>query len=222
LRWGQRERGIVFLGSALSSLATALFCWGTWAGWCLLGLAGLWQVFAIVDVLRQPAFPDFPGKTAVSAVIFALGFAVYGPLGTLLWSYAWPSETDPDGGGAYLVNRRAYVSRPPAPGQWIWVRTAPSRTPRSGQVVAVDGQEVECTGRGWRVDGREVRLPFPGPETDFPARWRFRVPKDHVLVGPQGRGLKGQPASPLVLVARDQIVGRAWVRYYPLWDRCLL
>src|SRR5271166_4930811 len=30
------------------------------------------------------------------------------------------------------------------------------------------------------------------------------------------------PSSPLVIVSKEQIVGRAWARYYPFWERCLL
>jgi len=31
-----------------------------------------------------------------------------------------------------------------------------------------------------------------------------------------------EPSSPLVIVSKEQIVGRAWARYYPFWERCLL
>ncbi len=220
--WGQSERGFVFMGSYLSSLGTALFCWGSWLGWAFLALGAGWLVASTMDVVRQRVFPVFPSRVAYSAVLLVVCLVFGVPLVASLLSYAWPSETDRVSGAAYLVNRRAYVANVPVQGQWVWIRSSPSRTPRSGQIVAVAGQEVECTGRRWRVDGKEVRLPFPGPETDFPARWKFRVPKDHVLLGPEGRGMKSQSSSPLVIVAQDQIVGRAWARYYPLWERSLL
>jgi len=31
-----------------------------------------------------------------------------------------------------------------------------------------------------------------------------------------------EPSSPLVIVSKEQIVDRAWARYYPFWERCLL
>jgi len=222
IHWGQTERGFVFMGSYLSSLGMALFCWGSWLGWTFLALGAGWLIVSILDVLRQRVFPVFPTRVACSSVLVAVGLIFVVPLTASLWLYAWPTETDQVSGGAYLVNRRAYVAGDPIQGQWVWIRSAPSRTPRSCQVVAVAGQEVECTGRRWRVDGKEVRLPFPGPETDFPGRWKFRVPKHHVLLGPEGRGANAQSSSPLLIVAQDQIVGRAWARYYPLWERSLL
>ncbi|MFO0890311.1 MAG: hypothetical protein U0790_14360 [Isosphaeraceae bacterium] len=222
LHWGQRERGLVFAGSWLSASATALVCWGSGFGWLFVGFSILWQVVATLDVLRQTAFPAFPRRIALAAVLVAAGILIDLPVGSVLWTYAWPTEADRMNGAAYLVNRRAYLDGSPLQGHWIWLRGAPSLTPRSGLVLAVADQEVECVGRRWRVDGRDVELPFPGPETDFPGSWRFRVPKDHVLVGPDGRAAKARMPSPLIIVARDQIVGRAWARVYPLWDRSLL
>jgi hypothetical protein len=206
----------------LAALATAFFFWGTWMGWGFLGLAMLWQLLSALDVLRQRAFPVFPGRIALSAAVLSMGLAIYLPLITILWLFAWPARAEHISEAGYLVDRLAYQKRGPAPGQWIWVRRTPSHTPCSGQVVAVGGQEVECTGRRWRVDGREVELPYPGPATDYPDGWHFRVPDDHVLVGPATLGPKSEIPSALMIVSRDQIVGRAWARYYPLWDRCLL
>ena len=120
-------------------------------------------------------------------------------------------------------------------GQLLGLSRAPSRGEgtgsgsacrRAGQlhaarVVAVAGQEVEWTGR---VAGRRPGVPAPGPPPDsaWPQACRFKVPADQVLVEPEEE--EGSPASTgsLVLVAQDQIIGRAWAQYYPVWDRRLL
>lgn len=222
LAMGQRGRALAHAGSFVSALVVAGFCWGSWLGWLALGLAAAWQLASMVDLLGQLAFPAFSTRRASLAALTALGLVVYLPLLGLLWLCAWPSQSDRISGAGYLVNRLAYRDHAPAAGQWIWIRTTPSRMPSTGQILAIENEEVECTGRGWRVNGREVRLPFPGPATDYPDGWRFRVPADHVLVGSESRGAKVELSSPLMIVARDQIIGRAWARYYPLWDRCLL
>src|SRR5208282_2321989 len=50
----------------------------------------------------------------------------------------------------------------------------------------------------------------------------LQVPPNHVLIGPETASATAEPGSPLVIVSKEQIVGRAWARYYPLWERCLL
>jgi hypothetical protein len=220
--WGQSDRAMAHAGSFLAAVSTAAFCWGSWLGWGALGLAVLWHIASMMDVLRQWAFPVFPARVASAATVLALGLSVHLPVAGLLWLLACPTRPDAASGAGYLVNRLAYRQESPLPGHWVWVRAAPSRTPTTGRVLAVAGQEVECTGRRWRVDGREVQLPFPGPVTDYPDAWRFRVPADHVLVSPDSPRAGGEIPSPLMIVARDQILGRAWARVHPLWDRTLL
>ena len=62
----------------------------------------------------------------------------------------------------------------------------------------------------------------PPRTSAWPQACRFKVPPDQVLVEPEEDG--GSPATTgsLVLVAQDQIIGRAWAQYYPVWDRRLL
>jgi hypothetical protein len=42
------------------------------------------------------------------------------------------------------------------------------------------------------------------------------------LIEPEDEGLAPAPTGSLVLVGQDQIIGRAWAQYYPVWDRRLL
>ena len=60
--------------------------------------------------------------------------------------------------------------------------TARDPSELAGQVIAIAGQEVEWTGRRWRVDGKDLRFMHPGALPFYPASWRFQVPRDHVLI----------------------------------------
>jgi hypothetical protein len=220
--WGQRDRGMIFLISFVSSLATSLFCWGDRLGWVFLGFVFFTHLTASLDVLRQRSFPVFPQMLASAATIGGVGLTVYLPLGSLLSLYAAPARSDGPGGVGYLVNRLAYRANEPSPGQWIWLRPTPSSSPRAGRVLAVGGDEVEWTGRRWRVGGKELSPNQAGDFPFYPTSCRFRVPDHHLLIGPEPDAGNLLPSQPLLIVGTDQIVGRAWARYYPFWDRCLL
>ncbi len=221
MTWRQRERGLVYFVSFLTALGTSLFCWGSLLGWFFLAICFLTHLAAALDVVRQRAFPVFPFSVALAAAILGIGLTVYLPIGALLRFCAFPASSGVTGEG-YLVNRLAYQERTPAPGHYIWLRSSPVSSPRAGQVLAVAGQEVEWTGRRWRVDGKDIQSEHPGAFPYYPNAWRFQVPLNHVLIGPETTGATAEPGLPLVIVSRDQIVGRAWARYYPLWERCLL
>ena len=147
---------------------------------------------------------------------------VYLPLASALRLFALPARGDGEPGTGYLVNCLAYQQTEPLPGQWIWLRLPPHQGGCAGQVMAVGGQEVEWTGRRWRIDGKELASNHPGALPHYPEGWRFRVPEHHFLVGSEPSTLAPEPLSPLVIVSRGQIVGRAWAKYYPIWERSLL
>lgn len=222
MTWGQRERGMVYLVSFLTALGTSLFCWGSLLGWSFLIFGFLTHMAASLDVVRQLAFPVFPRRVALAAAIVGMGLTVYLPIGALLQCYAYSACSDGGTGTGYLVNSLAYKEREPVLGHFIWMRLSQASSPRAGQVVAVAGQEVEWTGRRWRVDGQDLQSTCPGALPYFPSAWRFQVPPNHVLIGPETSSATAEPSSPLVIVSKEQIVGRAWVRYYPIWERCLL
>ena len=222
LTWRQRERGAVYLVSFLASLGTSLFCWGSLFGWFFLIYCFLTHMAAALDVVRQRAFPVFPRKVALAAAILGMGLTVYVPIGALLRFCAFSTFSEGATGIGYLVNSLAYQRRDPALGHFIWMQLSPAANPRAGQVVAVAGQEVEWTGRRWRVDGQDLHSTCPGALPFFPNAWRFQVPPNHVLIGPEATSSTAETSSLLVIVSKDQIVGRAWVRYYPFWERCLL
>ena len=222
--WNQRERGLVFLVSFVASLAATVLCWGNPLGWVFLGFAFLTQSAALGDVIRQRSFPVFHSSIALAAISLSIGLTMYVPAGRFLWLYAFPARSADAPGACYLINCRAYQEDQPVPGEWIWMRDRSRVNGLAGQVIAVAGQEVEWTGRRWRVDGKDLRVVHPGSLPFYPASLRFQVPRDHVLIDqePDAAQSKTRPLTSLALVGRNQIVGRAWARYYPFWDRCLL
>ncbi len=95
-------------------------------------------------------------------------------------------------------------------------RSLAGRGPR--RVVAVSGQEVEWTGRSWRVDGQDRQL---HPRVRFDglaaARAGSRFPPTRSWSSPRTTASRLPPLGPLVLVRSDRIIGRAWAQYYPFW-----
>ena len=173
--WRQHERGMVYLVSCVASLGTSLFCWGSLVGWCCLIFCFLTHMAASLDVVRQRAFPVFPRRVALAAAILGMGLTVYLPIGALL-RFAHSTRSEGGTGIGYLVNCLAYRQRDPVPGHFIWMRLSPASSPRAGQVVAVAGQEIEWTGRRWRVDGKDLQSTCPGccPTSPMPGGFRFR------------------------------------------------
>ncbi|QEH33105.1 hypothetical protein OJF2_16020 [Aquisphaera giovannonii] len=219
-RWAQRERGLVLLGTFLASLLMTVFCWGSLLGWGFLAMAFLTHIASSLDVLRQLAFPVFRPFVALSASALGLAAGVYIPLSLSLYLLASPVGSAGPGAG-YLINRIAYRAASPAPGEWVWFRISQHLGGRAGQVLATEGQEVEWTGRRWQVDGHDLTA-HPGSLPYYPAGWRFSIPRGCLLIGPEGPGPDPAVASPILIVGRDQVVGRAWVKCSPFWERTFL
>ena len=164
-KWGQRERGLVYLVSFLAALASSGLCWGHLVAWVFLGFAFLTHSLAIMDAFRQRAFPNFPRGIALAAIGLTVGLTTYVPFAAVLWVYAFPVLSPDLPRSGYLVNCRAYQQRDPAPGEWIWMSDRSRQAGLAGQVIAVSGQEVEWTGRHGRSMGRifssRIQAPFP-------------------------------------------------------------
>jgi hypothetical protein len=199
----------------------SLLSWGTWVGWGLFAFAFVAHVTSALDALRQGSFPVFPGGTAVVVTPSILGLLFYLPAALALSIVALPGVHTEGTERGYLVNCWAYRSAKPRIGEWIWMRL-PFGEPRAGKIVAMPGQEVEWNGRNWRIDGQDRPLHGPMRLNGWPQTCRFRVPESQVLVEPEDMGTTSPPAGPLVLVAPEAIIGRAWAQYYPVWERRLL
>lgn len=219
----QPDRRWIIPISFVSALAACALCWGSLMGWGFLGFAFLTHCFAVLDVVRQRAFPVFHPGVAVAAICTSLGMVIYVPLAGMLWEYAFPAMSRAAGAG-YLVNFRAYQANDPTPGDWVWMCGGEANGGGcAGKVLAVAGQEVEWTGRQWRVDGRNLVVSHPGSLPYYPANWRFRIPRHHLLIDQDAPTvLAGNALMPLAIVDKDRVAGRAWARYSPFWDRCLL
>jgi hypothetical protein len=72
------------------------------------------------------------------------------------------------------------------------------------------------------VDGRDIPDPDPGSVLSYPDPWKFRIPEHHILIGLESEAARPGAHGPLLLVNREQVVGRVWARCSPFWDRCLL
>lgn len=221
--WGQRERGWVLLGSFAVALGAGLLTWGTWVGWSFFGFAFLTHITSMTDTIRQGSFPVYPRRTALLMITSALAVLFYLPALSALFFTACPGFSPDRAGNGYLVNCLAYRGTPPRRGHWVWLRTPTVGQVHPARVVAVAGQEVEWTGHRWLVDGQDQHLNALHRMTVWPQACTFKVPADQFLVEPEEDETSSPAAAgPLFLVDQGQIMGRAWARYYPVWDRRLL
>ncbi len=222
LVWGQRERGLVLLGSFVVAMGAGLMSWGTALAWGFFGFAFLVHVSSASDAIRQGSFPAHSRRAALP-IAAALGGLLYFPLLFGLSVTACPGTVQDRSHSVYLVNRWAYRGDAPHKGHWVWLRVPPSGKLHAARVVAVAGQEVEWNGREWRIDGRKPGLLAPLRTAAWPQACRFRVPAHQVLIEPEEDEEDAPtPGGSLVLVNQDRIIGRAWAQYYPVWDRRLL
>jgi hypothetical protein len=221
--WGQRQRGLVLVGSFFVAVAVALWTWGTWWGWVFFAFAYATQVTSATDVLRQASFPTHPNRTTLFFVASALALLFYFPSILVLSEVARPGfELDGTGSG-FLVNCWAYHGHTkPHEGQWIWMKLPATGEQRAARVIAVPGQLVEWTGQHWIVDGHECHVHPSHRRGARPQVCQFNVPSDQVLVEPDDDGGAAPSFGPVVLVPPDAIIGRAWAHFYPVWDRHLL
>jgi hypothetical protein len=222
--WCQRERALVLFGSFAISLGVGLFVWGTWASLAILAFSCLTHMISAADVIRQSAFPGFGRFVPAASASAGLGIGCYGPAVALAMVCAWPGFRGDTPQEGFLINRGAYWTNDPGPGEWAWVQLPGWRGPGAVRVLAGPGQTVEWSESGLRVGGSGV--PWTPPRTSWrPRELAFTVPAGQVLVAPEALG-RGDPkvttACGLVLVGKDQIDGRAWAKLYPIWERGLI
>jgi hypothetical protein len=220
--WQQQQRANALMGSFITSLLVGAWAWGTWVGWAFFVFAFFFQVASATDAMRQSSFPAYSSRTALILVSLSLGILVYIPAILVISTFAWPGFSGQQTGTGYVINRWAYRHMAPRAGDWIWTRLHSHGEPHAAHIVATGGQEVEWTGQIWRIDGLPCPLKGSLRLTAWPQMCRFHVPDDQVLVEPEEPERSAEAIGPLVLVPSDAIVGRAWARLYPMWDRRLL
>lgn len=219
---GKRRRGLAFAWSYGVSLATALALWGGWLAVVCLAVAIVCQTLGWVDALKGSPFSGFTPTSVLMATGGGLSLAAHLPMIGLLGLLAWPAAGAYPDAGSFLVNRLAYRSRPPAPGDWVWLDATVPGVRRAARVVAVGGQEVEWTGNRWTVDGRAIDVDSSRIFAGYPQRWRFRVPNLHILIDSTAQVAPEKPGAPWMVVEDRRIIGRVWARSTGFWDRRLL
>ncbi len=212
-RRGQVERALSLGLGIAAAVAVGVFAWGTPLGLAMWAGAYALHASSAADALRQAAFPAFARGVPVASAAFALGLAGYGPLLATAWALAWPAPAGGGSGERFLIDRWAYRAAGPSVGDWVGYRSGTGAKVTVARVVAGGGQEVHWQGRRLRIDGlAPAWVPGGLPESEL----ALRVPEAHLLVAPE------QGPGGLVLVADQQVVGRAWARYYPIRARRLL
>lgn len=222
--WRQPERALVLFGSFASALGAGLFAWGTWGGVLLLLFAFGTHVTSSADAIRQGAFPGFGRLVPWASASAGLGLGCYAPALLLATLLAWPGVRGGPSGDGYLINRWAYGRNAPTAGEWVWIDGEDGQAPWVARVLATPGQAVSWVEDRLRVAGRTTTPAF-GTGGGRLAELTFEVPEGHVLVAGEataGGTPPGTPARELRLVARRAVVGRAWARLYPVWERGLL
>lgn len=219
---GRRTRGAALAASYAASAISALLLWGSPLSWFLLVASIFFQGLSWVDAVRQNPFSGLTPTPVLAVTGAGLSLALHAPAFGLLTLLAWPSYGPDPQEGSYLVNRLAYKDRLPSPGQWVWVDGSATGLQSAARVVAVEGQEVEWTGRRWTVDGEAIDEGSAGTFAGYPKRWKFRVPGNHVLLDPETRVRPGEFRAPLIVVESEHITGRVWARCSSFWERGLL
>lgn len=220
--WRQPERASVLFGTFASALGVGLFGWGTATGGLMLGIAFAVHAASAADVIRQGSFPGFGRWVPAVSATAGLGLGCYAPALALGSVLAWPSARLDAPREQFLVNRWAY--RPgaePRPGDWVWYARPRGPGFGIGRLVAGPGAAVEWSGGRLAVGGQPLgwlpRTAGPAPEALV-----LTVPDGRLLVAPLGPEPDEVTSCGLVLIGRDQVVGRAWAQLYPVWSRRLL
>lgn len=205
-------------GSYGGSLLMALGLWGGWSSLVFLAVAVACQTLGWVDALKGSPFSGFTPVTVLAAAGGGLSAAAHAAMLGLLCLLAWPAPGDHPADGSYLVNRLAYRSQPPAPGDWVWLEGLDAVESRAARVVAGGGQEVEWTGERWTVDGRTVDVDSTRVFAGYPSFWRFRVPNGHVLIDSEVPVSPERPGAPWVVIENRRIAGRIWAQRAGFWE----
>jgi hypothetical protein len=176
---------------------------------------------ATADALRQWTFPQLGRSPAVTAAV-VLSLTLHFPILAIASLAAWPGWQVGASEG-YLIDCWAYRRDDPHRGESVWFRPGSGGPSGVGRVVAGPGQEVEWANGVLRIDGRPDQPSGPARVGRGPSVMQYRVPAGHFLVRlDHPDSAPRHPVEGLALVAGEEIVGRAWARYYPVRERHLL
>lgn len=215
---GQTERGRSALLTYVCAVAVAAFSWGTPLAFGMLLVAVIIHLISVCDALSQHAFPGFARGIPVVSVAIGLCFA-YVPCFMLGLRVAGSERVENLPNHRYLLNRLAFETSPPRPGDWVAYHPVSRRGVAIGRVVACGGQEVRCVAGDVFVDGARVgqRL-FGLGQVDL----SLTVPEGHALVLSDLSNQQNEQRKSLVLVSNTQVIGRPWLQVAPLSELRLL
>lgn len=208
------QAGQLFAGSHLSALAIAVLGWGTPLGVCMATVAFCLHVVAVSDAIALISLPPRPPWRIRAVVGCILGCFVYAPALNAALLFADPVQLPCAANECYLVNRKAYESKPPLPGDWIWHHASSADPGRMARVLAGPGQTAELISGTWRVEGRSLSWARQGrnhPLQDFV----MRIPADRLLVW----HLDGSSRIRLRLLPITSVQGQVWFRQFPFRSR---
>lgn len=218
-RWGQESKAQALGGMSVSMLVVSILSWGTPLALLMFGSAFAVHLASLVDALSQRTFPGFARGVPVLSAGLLMGCGLYAPVWVLGESLAWPGAGEGAGGASYLVNRLAFRSDEPVRGDWVCYQGREGGTVGVGRVVARSGDEVE-----WRSDGLWVgqsRVEWLVPDKGRTESLALAVPTGFLVVAPL-RSSEAEPNSAgLVMVDRQEVLGRAWAQSQPVWSRRL-
>ena len=216
--WGQRERSLQLAGMYASFMTLGILTWGTALGlWAIFG-GFVVHVVSMTDAIRQTAYPNLSWFVPPASSAAGLGLLFYAPAVLGASMLAWPGATG-NHGRVYLVDRGTSGVYAPEAGEFIWIGSKRGAgSPPLAKVIALSGQVVEWSKGRLSVDGQVVEdrpfNPGAGPESVI-----FEIPERLLLVGYPVDDPSGKRWG---LVERDHVEGRAYARFYPIWERRLL
>lgn len=118
-------------------------------------------------------------------------------------------------GELLILEKISYRFRPPQRGEIVVFRLSAEPTSHLiKRVIALPGETIEIRDGRVYIDGDLLDEPYASPTT-YPSMRPLRVPPESIFVLGDNRGLSNDSRS-FGPVAYTDIMGRAWLRYWPL------
>ncbi len=221
-RSGRPELGLLILSTFASALVSSLLTWGTVLSFAFLVAAFLTHSASAADAIVTAAFPGFRRRVVMISVSIVLAAGAYLPGASACLRRGFPAWQSRPLMGGFLVDLSAYRDARPQGGQHVWLKPTGWSRPQLARVLATSGQEVAIRKGvvfvgGRAVEGATMRNAQAGDT------FALSVPDDHLLVAYQSADdpEMSLPAN-WELIPETEVVGHAWARTYPIWNRRLL
>ena len=236
---GQRSWSRILAGAYIGLLVFSLLNFGTAFGNFLIGLLLTCHGASVWDAAAQTPSP-LARSVRMLCFAGACALAIYGPPYWLMSTVAQPMairlpRVPFQQGDVLLVNRRAFLRRPPQTGDVV-LYTVPRNTivsinpARTNVRIAVAGQRIDrvLASAGQQVEMRDGVLLVDGSPSStrslnllpLPAEFAVRVPPRYCLVLPSADLLTaGAPADQIAslgMVPWESVEGRVYWQIHPV------